>query len=95
MHCTGDPDFLIGVANAFYKSNVGTNWICISLWTHKLKDVRFEAPAPVGNISREQDQSSSVKFPHIYGPITKESLIAVYNVVRAEDGTFLRISDIN
>ena len=51
VHCKSDPYMLIDIANAFYKSNTNFNWVCISLWVTKLNDVRFEAPAPVGNYS--------------------------------------------
>ena len=93
VHATSDPRMLIDIANAFYKGTKGS-WICVSLWVHKLHDVRFEAPAPVGNVSREADSKSDIKFPHVYGPITKDSICAEYEVIRLEDGTFSKISGI-
>ena len=93
VHATSDPKMLIDIANAFYKSAKGS-WICVSLWVHKLNDVRFEAPAPVGNVTREADTKSEIKFPHVYGPITKDSVCTIYEVIRLDDGTFSKICDI-
>jgi uncharacterized protein (DUF952 family) len=97
VHCSSDPRQLIDIGNAFYKKDTG-NWVCMSMWVDKLNDVRFEAPAPVGGITRaadtDADASSVGKFPHIYGPITKQSLCTVYNVIRSTDGSFERISGI-
>lgn len=68
-------------------------WVCLQLDTTKLSsEVKFEAPAPVGNTAPPEDGHGAAKlFPHIYGPITAESVVAVLPVERAEDGTFLRI----
>lgn len=93
VHCSGDPRQLIDIGNAFYKNDTG-NWVCMSLWVHKLTDVRFEAPAPVAGVTRAADTNSTIKFPHIYGPITKESVGTVYNVIRSADGAFERLSGI-
>jgi uncharacterized protein (DUF952 family) len=65
----------------------------LQLDTTKLSsEVKFEAPAPVGNTAPPAEGHGAVMlFPHIYGPITTESVVAVLPVHRAEDGAFVRI----
>ena len=90
IHATLEPRMLIDVANAFYKNSKAT-WICISLWSHELNDIRYEAPAPVGGVSADAGHGA-VKMPHIYGSITKASICRSYTVSRSADGTFQKIN---
>lgn len=97
VHCSSDPRMLLDIANAFYKSSPVTEeaeWAVLSLMTHQLGDVRFEAPAPVGGVTRAEDSDPSRTqplFPHIYGPITAASVVRSFRMLRAADGTFLSI----
>lgn len=95
VHCTSDPHMLVDIANAFYKSNTNLNWVCVSLWVSKLGDVRFEAPAPVGNISSDvHKKSPGIEMPHVYGPLRQGAIIHSYNMKRSDDGTFLGIENL-
>jgi uncharacterized protein (DUF952 family) len=90
IHATGDPNFLLGVGNHFYKSVVG-NWICLKLEPSQLGGkIVYEAAAPVGNISAIEHENAP-KFPHIYGGIPAKSVIGKYRIVRGADGSFLSI----
>ena len=98
IHATAEPEFLLGVANHFYKESVG-DWICLRIDPNSLgsSKVVYEAPAPVGNIEaydHEEKEGEQPKFPHIYGPILKDSVIGKEKIVRAKDGSFLSIDNI-
>lgn len=71
----------------------GGEWICLQIDTTQLaSEVKFEAPAPVGNTAPPPENEVQL-FPHIYGPITAASVVAILPVHRGEDGTFLRIGE--
>ncbi len=53
--------------------------------------VRFEAPSPVGD-TKPHTLELKALYPHVYGPITKDSVVATYNMLRSEDGTFVGIT---
>jgi uncharacterized protein (DUF952 family) len=102
IHATGEPAFLIDVANHFYKSTEG-DWICLKIDPNSLgaSEVKWEAPAPVGeteaydhNTDGSGEATDQPKFPHIYGPIPAKSVIGFYIINRAADGTFLNIQGI-
>ena len=93
IHATKDPTFLIDIGNHFYKSSVG-DWILIKIDTSKLGGSKlvYEAPAPVGSTTAYSHDESSVTFPHIYGPITAECIVAMYPIERSlDDGAFVSI----
>ena len=51
----------------------------------------------VGNIEaydHEKDGKETPRFPHIYGGIKSSSVTRTFNIIRAEDGTFLSIEGI-
>ena len=98
IHATAEPEFLLGVANHFYKESKG-DWICLRIDPHSLDDskVIYESPAPVGEkaaYDHEEKDGDAPKFPHIYGPILKKSVIITKKIYRNSDGEFLSIADI-
>ena len=93
IHATKEPQFLIDVANHFYKASKG-DWICIKLEPLLLPPVIFESPAPVGNTAAYDHDGDSPKFPHIYGGIPAIAVVDRYRIVRGEDGSFLSIEGI-
>ena len=44
--------------------------------------------------SYESGDKDEPKFPHIYGGISKDSIISYHKICRGEDGSFLSIEDI-
>lgn len=65
----------------------------------KLKhEVRFEAAAPVGDKAtktfRDGDAEDVQVFPHLYGTINFDAVIAELSVKRASDGTFESIDGV-
>eukprot|EP00467_Chlorarachnion_reptans_P023844 CAMPEP_0114500224 /NCGR_PEP_ID=MMETSP0109-20121206/7846_1 /TAXON_ID=29199 /ORGANISM="Chlorarachnion reptans, Strain CCCM449" /LENGTH=320 /DNA_ID=CAMNT_0001677863 /DNA_START=65 /DNA_END=1027 /DNA_ORIENTATION=+ len=95
-HATADPSKLIDVLNHFYK-NVKEDFVCLRTSKSALEGagikVTFEATAPVGDI--EAIDMGDQLFPHIIGGIpTKEVVQEEMPVLRAPDGTFLKIEGI-
>ena len=97
IHATAEPQFLIDVANHFYRESTG-DWICIKIDPKLLggSKVIYEAPAPVGNTEaydhKEKDDEQP-KFPHIYGPIPTSACVSHSKILRDADGTFLSIEN--
>jgi len=96
-HATANPEYLIGVANHFYKS-VGTTWLCLEMTIESLAGAGvqtiFENPSPVGTTAAlNKDDFGGELFPHLYGgiPATPGVVLKEYPVERAADGTFLGI----
>uniref|UniRef100_A0A061QZU6 Cupin domain-containing protein n=1 Tax=Tetraselmis sp. GSL018 TaxID=582737 RepID=A0A061QZU6_9CHLO len=97
-HATANPQFLLGVANHFYK-NTGKEWLCLEMTVDTLKAAgvltKFEAPAPVGSTPAiDAKDFGGELFPHVYGgiPTVPEVVLKEYPVQRDEQGTFLGIS---
>jgi uncharacterized protein (DUF952 family) len=99
IHATAEPNALLPVANHFYLKSKG-DWICLKIDPAKLltSKVVYEAPAPVGEteaFDHAKDDGEQPKFPHIYGPIWPDSVVAFHKIMRnKDDGTFLSIEGI-
>ena len=50
--------------------------------------VRLEAPVPPAALG---SPLAGVLFPHIYGPLHREAIVAVRPAQRAPDGRFLQV----
>ena len=94
-HATSGPEYLIGVANHFYKSS-DAEWLCLKMTRTTIKaagvTLKYEWPSPVGK-TRPLDgqQSGGERFPHLFGGITTDMVVGVVPVKRAADGEFLAI----
>ena len=101
IHATAEPSRLLVIANHFYRSVPGAFlllMIDVSLLTSPL---RWEPPAPVGAIAPPTDHgktegkagsaAATVFFPHIYGGLNTDAVLAEFAVRRSEDGTFLSV----
>ena len=84
MHCTGDDDTMLAVANRFYRGETEP-LVVLSLESSRLtSEVRWEAPAhPDGSAPRNEP-----RFPHVYGPIDVAAVVGVRRLVRDADGRF-------
>lgn len=96
IHLTADPSLLLTVANHFYKGDAG-KWIVLVIDSGALKaEVKFEPAAPVGNRPSHgltgPDAADEPLFPHLYGTIDFDAVVAELEVERADDGEFLSIA---
>lgn len=86
VHCTGDLDGLLTVANRFYRDQPG-DFLAVELTVDGLAaEVRWEAPAhPTGEAATPDEP----RFPHVYGPLGRAAVTGVHRAQRTDDGTFL------
>ncbi len=75
IHCTDAAAEMARVANAFYRSNAGAH---LYLYIDK---VRVRAPI------RYDDEEK--RYPHIYGALNRDAILAIRPARRQADGTFL------
>jgi uncharacterized protein (DUF952 family) len=88
IHCTRQPAVLLEVANRFYRGVAG-EFLVLDIDPRRLAaELHDEAPvppAPPGSLLE------GVLFPHIYGPLNRDAIVAVRPVRRAADGRFLQV----
>lgn len=75
IHCTDDPEEMARVANAYYKDNPEPHYY---LYIDKR---RLHAPV-------RYDDAAHL-YPHIYGALNRDAIVAVRPAGRLPDGTFL------
>ena len=75
IHCTDGADEMANTANRYYKSNTESHYY---LYIDKL---RVRAP-----IKYEDERHI---YPHIYGALNRDAIVAVRVARRESDGTFL------
>ncbi len=85
VHCTGESDTMLAVANRFYQGVPGA-FVMLLIDPERLSaPLRWEAPAdPAPNAG----PPLAPLFPHIYGPIDRAAIVGVREVQRAANGTF-------
>lgn len=75
------PDQILGVANRFYRGN--NDLLLLAIEPRRLlASIRWE--------SVDGD-----KYPHIYGPINLDAVVAITNFSPDEDGEFRQMPEIN
>jgi uncharacterized protein (DUF952 family) len=84
IHCTREPDVLLGVANRLYRQAPGEYLVLVIDPDRLTSPLKYEA-APGG------DPFSGHLFPHIYGPLNRAAIVDVHPARRAADGTFLGV----
>jgi uncharacterized protein (DUF952 family) len=76
IHCTDGEQRLADTLSAYYADSVG-GWLVIYIDLDRVaSEVRYEDPERV--------------FPHIYGPLNRDAIVAVRPIARLNDGRFLR-----
>ena len=82
VHCTGDDQLMLAVANRFYASDPD-ELVVVTLDEARLtSEVRWEPPAhPDGRPSTGTEPF----FPHVYGPLDRDAVLAVRRLVRSSD----------
>ena len=75
IHCTGEADRLVTVANMFYRQ-VRDEFVILCLDADAVQaEIRWEA-------------ADGHRFPHIYGPLNLDAVTAVVPFPRDASGTF-------
>lgn len=86
VHCTGDAETMLAVANAFYRQTPGEHVVLEIDEAALGAPVRWEPPAhPDGRPA----EPGAPRFPHVYGPLPIAAVRAVRRLVRAPDGAFV------
>lgn len=76
IHCTDGAEALSIVLTTYYRDEPG-DWVVLYVDADQITSpMRYDDPAEV--------------FPHVYGPINRDAIVAVKEIGRAADGTFLR-----
>jgi uncharacterized protein (DUF952 family) len=82
VHCTGDDELMLRVANAFYTSEPGS-MVVLSIDASLLSsEVKWEAPV-------HGDPLAIERFPHVYGPLEMSAVVGVRRLVRDAAGRYL------
>jgi uncharacterized protein (DUF952 family) len=78
IHCTDGEEELIAVGNRYYTSDPRA-YVVLSIDRDGIAaPVRYEDPGRI--------------FPHIYGPLNTDAVLAVRRIERAPDGAFVAIA---
>lgn len=86
IHCTGEPDTLIAVANDYF-SSVEEPILVLTIETARLtEEVRFEPPAPIEGSGTPHLEGAQL-FPHIYGPLNLDAVTEI-GALRKNGGTY-------
>ena len=84
IHCTEGDDLMLQVANRFYR-DVDEAMVAWSIDESRLRsEVRWEAPMP-----ENPPNDDGPLFPHVYGPLNVDAVVATRRLVRGRDGTFV------
>ena len=77
IHCTNGLDLLTEIANMFYKNSQEPRIVLVLNVNEVKADVRYD--------------DAEQRFPHIYGALNPDAVIAELPVNRSEDGTFVSL----
>lgn len=80
IHCTDGEANLVRVANLFYQSDPRPHVVLVIEMERVTAPIRYEDPDRI--------------FPHLYGPLNREAVVAVRAIARRDDGTFLGVGDV-
>lgn len=84
IHCTDDPGVMLQIANAYYAAQPG-DFVVLEVDVERLSSpCIWEDPAHIGG----SGESFAPQFPHIYGPIDRDAVVAVQPVTRDASGRF-------
>ncbi len=76
IHCTGEPERLVWVANHFYRQIAGDFVILVIDPSALQAELRWE-------------EADGHLFPHVYGPINRDAVKEVQPFPRNEQGFFV------
>jgi uncharacterized protein (DUF952 family) len=79
IHTTEGADNLAAVGNRYYKDDPG-DYLVLYIDKALVKSlVRYDDPDEI--------------YPHIYGPLNRDAIVAVRSAPRTPDGSFLPVSE--
>lgn len=78
IHCTDGERELIATANRYYRQQPGP-FLAIEIDTALVR-------API------KDEDTRRIYPHLYGALNRDAVVAVHRVERDRDGTFLALA---
>ncbi len=76
IHCTGEPERLVVVANRFYRS-ISDDFVILCI-----EPAHLQAPL-------RWEVADGALFPHLYGPLNRAAVSAVIPFPRDGEGNFL------
>jgi uncharacterized protein (DUF952 family) len=79
VHCTGDDDLMLTVANRFYADEPDELVVVTLDETRLASEVRWEAPAHPDASAPGDDEP---RFPHVYGPLDRDAIVVVRRLRR-------------
>ena len=91
IHCTSERDILLQIANRFYRESPGDFLVLVIDPARLTSELRYEPPTHASGDAATADPLAGLMFPHIYGPLNPEAVVAVRAARRATDGTFLEL----
>lgn len=107
IHCTAGDALMLQVANAFYRGQPGDFVVLDIDESKLTAELKWEAPAdpkPAAGSAPPEAQAEFGEaatpavpatprplFPHIYGPINRDAIVAVRDVQRDATGAFVAI----
>ena len=75
IHCTDGADEVAGTANRYYRSNPEPHYYLYIDKARVRAPIRYDAEPRI--------------YPHIYGALNRDAIVAVRLAQRSADGTFL------
>ena len=88
VHCSPDDATVLAVANQFYRDAADT-LLVLDLDEDRLQhELRWEPPAHPDGRPPEPHEPW---FPHLYGPVEPDAVVAVRRLRRGDDGSFVAI----
>jgi uncharacterized protein (DUF952 family) len=84
VHCTGSDELLLRVANSFYR-DLPDPVVVLSVDPSRLRSpVVWETPPG-------SDPLAAERFPHVYGPLDRDAVVATRRLVRDPSGRAIAI----
>lgn len=88
IHCTTEAAVLLDIANRFYAGQPGDFLVLVIDPERVTAPVKFEAPVPA---PAPGDPLAGHRFPHLYGPLNRDAIVAVRPARRQPDGRFSEV----
>jgi uncharacterized protein (DUF952 family) len=86
IHCTGEPDTLLAVANDYFSSVEEAVLVLVIKTARLTAEVRFEPPAPIKGSGTSHLEETQL-FPHIYGPLNLDAVTEI-GALQKNDGKY-------
>ena len=91
-HLSDNREVLLTIGNHFCKQIAGAFLVLVIEPSNLTSEVKLEPAAPVGKIEAHETTPDQL-YPHCYGPLDLASVEKELRVQRAEDGTFVSLTE--